>query len=262
VEDNPINQKLALRLLQKAGHFVRVADNGSSALHILSQQAFDLILMDVQMPELDGLETTRQIRARETAGQHQVIVAMTAEGPGGDREKCRQAGMDDFIAKPLDVDALFAILDKIQAKKEMSQPAARLSFDPQQDQETQLDIAIALPRFGGDIHIYFDFLLRFIKQLKQTDQKLRAAYKKGDVEQLHALSHGLKGTAANFEAIAVRDSASALEQLTANNTLVGAYTLINDIANQIPLIEAFYHNHVLMQKKEQAPLPVSAGTTI
>jgi len=261
VEDNPINQQLAMRLLQKAGHFVRIAENGTAALHILSQQAFDLVLMDVQMPELDGLETTRQIRAREAVGQHQLIVAMTAEGPGGDREKCREAGMDDFIAKPLDVDGLFVLLDKIQARRKTGQSAAKPPVEAQTDQDAQLDINVALPRFGSDIHIYFDFLMRFIKQLKQTDQKLRTAYKKGDVEQLHALSHGLKGTAANFEAIAVRDSASALEELTANNTLVGAYTLINDIANQIPLIEAFYHNHVVMQKKEQAPLPVSAGTS-
>ncbi len=262
VEDNPINQKLAMRLLQRPGHFVRIADNGHSALRILSQQPFDLVLMDVQMPEMDGLEATRQIRAREREGQHQIIVAMTAEGPGGDPEKCRQAGMDDFIAKPLDVDRLFDLLDRFQAQKDKNEVATGSPLGGQAPDDDLLDIEIALPRFGGEITVYFDFLLRFIKQLKQTDQKLRAAYKKGDVEQLHALSHGLKGTAANFEATAIRNSASALEELTANNTLVGAYTLINDIARQIPLIEAFYHNHVLMQKREKTPLSFVAGSLL
>ncbi|MRS04249.1 response regulator, partial [bacterium] len=228
VEDNPINQKLAMRLLQKGGHFVRMADNGIAALRILSQQAFDIVLMDLQMPEMDGLEATRQIRLKEPEGRHQVIIAMTAEGPGGEREKCFRAGMDAFIAKPLDIDALFTLLDKYTAEKKVGKilPGAEiLALEP----ETELvNIEDALPRFGGEIAVYFEFLARFIKQLKQTDQKLRAAYKKGDVEQLHSLSHGLKGTAANFEAITVRDSASALEELTANNTVVGAYTLIND----------------------------------
>ena len=256
VEDNPINQKLAMRLLQKGGHFVRMADNGVAALRILSQQVFDIVLMDVQMPEMDGLEATRQIRMKEPEGRHQVIVAMTAEGPGGEREKCFRAGMDAFIAKPLDIDALFTLLDKYSAEKKGGRTLPGAESLVQEAEPELLDIEIALPRFGGEIAVYFDFLARFIKQLKQTDQKLRAAYKKGDVEQLHSLSHGLKGTAANFEAITIRNTASSLEELTANNTVVGAYTLINDIANQIPLIEAFYHNHVLMEKRVQTPLPV------
>jgi two-component system sensor histidine kinase/response regulator len=258
VEDNPINQKLAMRLLQKGGHIVRVADNGTIALRVLSQQAFDIVLMDVQMPEMDGLEATRQIRMREPEGRHQVIVAMTAEGPGGEREQCFRAGMDAFIAKPLDIDALFTLLNKYSAEKKEGKTFPATDTRLQDAEAELLDIEFALPRFGGEIAVYFEFLARFIKQLKQTDQKLRAAYKKGDVEQLHSLSHGLKGTAANFEAITVRDSASSLEELTANNTVVGAYTLINDIATQIPLIEAFYHNHVLMEKKVQTPQPVDA----
>jgi HPt (histidine-containing phosphotransfer) domain-containing protein len=120
-----------------------------------------------------------------------------------------------------------------------------------------INVAAALPRFGGEIEVYFDFLNRFIKQLKQTDQKMRAAYKNGDIEQLYAISHGLKGTAANFEARAICDLANSLEEVTSNNSLVGAYSLINEISNQIPKVEAFYHNQVLLRKRKAPVLPAS-----
>jgi len=102
VEDNPINQKLAVRLLQKQGHAVSVAENGQQALDQVFAESFDLVLMDVQMPILDGLEATRQIRQREqTLGTHLPIIAMTAHAMQGDRERCLEAGMDGYISKPI-----------------------------------------------------------------------------------------------------------------------------------------------------------------
>jgi CheY-like chemotaxis protein len=100
-EDNPINRKLAVRMLENLGHKVRVAENGKEALSSLEKERFDLILMDVQMPEMDGLQTTRAIREREkTTGGHIPIVAMTAHALKGDRERCLEAGMDGYVSKP------------------------------------------------------------------------------------------------------------------------------------------------------------------
>ena len=103
-EDNPINQKLAVRVLQKQGHSSVVANNGREAIAIWEQQPFDAILMDVMMPEMDGLVATTEIREREKAtGKHIPIIAITANAMVGDREKCLAAGMDDYISKPVDV---------------------------------------------------------------------------------------------------------------------------------------------------------------
>ena len=102
-EDNVVNQRLAARLLEKQGHTVQVASNGQEALDVLERERFDLALLDVQMPELDGFEATAQIRAREQAGGgHLPIVAMTAHAMSGDRERCLAAGMDGYLPKPID----------------------------------------------------------------------------------------------------------------------------------------------------------------
>ena len=101
-EDNIVNQRVALRILEKAGHMVVIAENGKEALRMLKEQTFDLVLMDVQMPEMGGFEATALIRDREQLiGRHTPIVAMTAHAMAGDRERCLDAGMDDYLAKPV-----------------------------------------------------------------------------------------------------------------------------------------------------------------
>jgi CheY-like chemotaxis protein len=110
-EDNPVNQLLAVRLLQKAGHSTVVADHGQEALDALEREPFDVVLMDIQMPVMDGFQTTARIRAREQeTGQHLPIVAMTAHAMKGDRERCFEAGMDAYVAKPLQTEDLFSAI--------------------------------------------------------------------------------------------------------------------------------------------------------
>jgi len=120
-EDNPINQKLARRLLEKWGHSVRIANNGHEALDLLNRETFDLILMDIQMPELDGYRTTAAIREREkSSGEHINIVAMTAHAMKGDKERCLEAGMDGYLAKPFQVEELLAVIEDLQTAKSIS----------------------------------------------------------------------------------------------------------------------------------------------
>ena len=110
-EDNPVNQRLAVKLLERQGHFVRVANNGREALDKLDQETFDLVLMDVQMPVLSGLEAAALIREKEkTTGEHTRIIALTANAMSGDREKCLAAGMDGYLSKPIRVEELLAVL--------------------------------------------------------------------------------------------------------------------------------------------------------
>jgi len=109
-EDNPVNQRVAVRMLERLGVQADVAGDGVAALHCLSQREYDLVLMDCQMPELDGFEATSRIRAGEGPGQRTPIIAMTASAMRGDRERCLAAGMDDYVAKPVRIDDLRAVL--------------------------------------------------------------------------------------------------------------------------------------------------------
>jgi signal transduction histidine kinase/DNA-binding response OmpR family regulator len=132
-EDNVVNQRLAVRLLEKRGHTVVVANNGREALAALEREPFDLVLMDVQMPEMDGFEATAAIRARERAtGAHIPIVAMTAHAMRGDEERCLAAGMDDYIAKPIQVAEFQAALERCGRH-----PAERAAGTPAQEVERE-----------------------------------------------------------------------------------------------------------------------------
>jgi CheY-like chemotaxis protein len=135
-EDNRVNQALAVRILQKRGHTVEAVENGRQAIETLGKQPFDLILMDLQMPELGGVEATKLIREREkSTGGHVPIIAVTANAMVGDRERCLNAGMDDYVSKPIQVKELFAAIERAHSTSagpsvvclEWSEPAARNS---------------------------------------------------------------------------------------------------------------------------------------
>ena len=115
-EDNVVNQKLALRILQQMGYRADLASNGIEAVESVGRQAYDVVLMDVQMPELDGLEATRRIVATWPEGRRPRIVAMTANAMQGDREMCIAAGMDDYLTKPIRVDRLVEALSHVPAR--------------------------------------------------------------------------------------------------------------------------------------------------
>jgi two-component system, sensor histidine kinase and response regulator len=116
VEDNPVNRRVAQGLLSLRGHEVLVAENGRVALDVLATEEFDLVLMDMQMPEMDGYEATEKIRESERlTGGHLPIIAMTAEAMSGDAERCLATGMDDYISKPIDSKKLYAVVEKYPA---------------------------------------------------------------------------------------------------------------------------------------------------
>jgi CheY-like chemotaxis protein len=117
-EDNVVNQVLVKALLKARGHGITVANNGREVLSLLDGQPFDLILMDIQMPEMDGLQATAEIRQRERrTGEHVPIAAMTAHAMTGDRERCLEAGMDEYISKPISVKELLAVIARVGARK-------------------------------------------------------------------------------------------------------------------------------------------------
>ena len=130
-EDNAVNQKLIGRLLEKRGHTVVLAQNGREALEILQRQHFDIVLMDAQMPEMDGFEATKRIRERETVGgAHQPIIALTAHAMQRDEQRCLVAGMDGYVTKPIKLEDLFSVIEKVvpgvNRRSDATVPAATL----------------------------------------------------------------------------------------------------------------------------------------
>jgi two-component system sensor histidine kinase/response regulator len=124
-EDNPVNQMLLTRMLEKRGHVVKVAANGRLALVSVEEDSYDLLLMDVQMPEMDGMQATRALRERESkTGTHLTVVGVTAHAMAGDRERCLQAGMDAYLSKPIRPAELDELLDRLMAAR---RPAGRSS---------------------------------------------------------------------------------------------------------------------------------------
>ena len=165
-EDNAVNQRLAVSLLEKRGHQVVVAGNGREALAALDGAAFDAVLMDVQMPEMDGFEATAAIRAREAAtGAHTPIIAMTAHALKGDRDRCLEAGMDAYVSKPLRPQELFEVLEGLVTAADLTGPAP----DEPEHEPAAFDMAAALERVDGDAELLKELAGLFIVRMPAVD---------------------------------------------------------------------------------------------
>lgn len=192
-EDNPINQQVALRILAKIGYRADVAANGLEVLQAFKKIPYDLILMDCQMPEMDGYITTEQIRQIEQQkGGHTLIIAMTAHALKGDREKCLAAGMDDYIAKPIDIHMLALALDSWLKNSEPAAPAGK-----KKKSTSSLDLERLHMIFGDNPHAIQTFLTSFIASTKEVLKDLRTAIANKDTTQAKDLFHRLKGSAGN-----------------------------------------------------------------
>lgn len=221
VEDNPINQKLAVRMAEKLGYHPDVVDNGKEALTTLTKEDYALILMDCQMPIMDGFETTRLIRERETAARserqtshpsprtpHMPIIAVTANAMQGDREHCLAAGMDDYLAKPIQLDTLRAVLHRWAAPPP---PVDAPPSSAQRNDRGIFDAAQMFHNIGEDHELFAQLVVLFLDR----HQTMLTAIKEGligaDALAVKHAAHALKGTASNLCASEVALAASRLE---------------------------------------------------
>lgn len=245
-EDNLTNQKLAIRLLQKAGYPVDVVSNGKEAIQAVQNKNYKMVLMDVQMPEMDGFEATQKIRALGAQFANLPIIAMTAYAMAGDRERCLEAGMNDYLSKPLNVDELFKLIEKYSGgiHEDGTNQGAQSSLDALFQKSSALfDLEKALPRFGDDLPTFFELLGEFLQHIKVSISDMEKALLRNDAKKIHFLSHSIKGAAGNFEAKTISSPAFELEKLTAEGSLKGSYPLIAEIKRQVPLVEDFYLNN-------------------
>ena len=223
-EDNPVNQAVAVKMLERAGHKVTLANDGREAVELFERERFDVILMDVQMPILGGFEATRAIRAREQrrswayadSWASTPIVALTAHAMAGDRERCLEAGMDDYLTKPLRADKLNALLDRVE----------RGEFDPMRSgamgRETEgvatdgaaaqyVELHRTLETLGGDTQVLCRMIDLFLRDFDAHKRELRSAAAAADAERFTGRAHTMRGTVLVFHAAAVAEALARLE---------------------------------------------------
>jgi PAS domain S-box-containing protein len=244
-EDNAINQRLAVYLLEKHGHEVVVANNGKEVLAALARQPFDLVLMDVQMPEMDGLETTATIRAREQEqGGHVPIVAMTAHAMESDRERCLKAGMDGYLTKPVRPRELFETIARLMPHREDMGPGG-----PQETAANDVfDRASLLARIDGDETLLQELIGLFLEDAPQRLDHLRNALVNNDPQQLERIAHTLKGAAGNVCAHRTFEAAKRLERLAKMGEVLKTTDAFTDLEMEITrlqtVLSAFIETHI------------------
>jgi CheY-like chemotaxis protein len=214
-EDNAVNQAVIMRVLQKMGHTPVLAQNGKEALTLASAEKFDLLFMDVQMPEMDGLAATAAIRESEKkSGTHLPIFAMTAHAMKGDRERCLEAGMDGYITKPV----RFSDIEKTLAGLART-PATPATPPKTAEAAASWNRAEALDRIGGDEELLRDLCHIFLEESPKLLQKLQQAVVAGDSDGVMRAAHSLKGEAGYLGADGTSRAARQLEEMGRNNDL-------------------------------------------
>ena len=218
-EDNPVNVKVARAFLEKWGHHVTVAGSGKEALVRIEAETFDVVLMDVQMPEMDGLEATRTLRAREAeTGGHVPVIAMTAHAQASDRERCVAAGMDDYVVKPVEPSALSAAIGRVVRPLPS---AEEIELGPEEEHEIEeeavpspavFDEEAALAGLGGDRSLLREIAQVFCDDCPRLLGNLRAARDSGDATEIAKAAHAIAGTVGTISAPMAHDAARALER--------------------------------------------------
>ncbi len=222
-EDGLVNQQVARELLESRGHQVVVVSNGREAVETLERGSFDLVLMDVQMPEMDGFEATAAIRKKEqTTGNHLQIVAMTAHAMKGDRERCLKAGMDAYLSKPIQSKTLYEMVEGIAVVARSDQEESVESRPSEAAVESIMDWNAAVDRVGGREDLLKQMAAIFFKETDKLVPALREAIDQRDMVKVRRLAHSIKGSASCFAAPSAVSAAVRLEFMGRDDDLTGA----------------------------------------
>jgi two-component system, sensor histidine kinase and response regulator len=237
-EDNLVNQKIAANMFEKRGHTVVIANDGQAAVtawEMHKNNPFDLVIMDVQMPKMDGLEATAFIREREKgSSKHIPIIALTAHAMKGDQEACLAAGMDAYVSKPIKANELFSVIEKLIGEK--SRSFGNLITD-QLRKENIFDSEQALESVDGDFDLLRELIAVFSESYPKTMEEIRKAIINGDANKLNKAAHFLKGSVAGFGAKQVMETASQLEVMGKNNNLSQGKEIFTLLAKEMEHLE-------------------------
>ncbi|MEZ0315490.1 MAG: ATP-binding protein, partial [Methylophilaceae bacterium] len=261
VEDNPFNQQVAQEILQDVGVSVTLASNGVAALDALAEELFDIVLMDVQMPLMDGYEATRQIRSMPALAS-QCVIAMTANAMAEDRQRCLAAGMDDFISKPIIPDQLYITLAKwliTLNSGELRGEEPGLATEPIKHLSNPLEapepLSIDLKLLGELLHHDPDkirkFANKFLESAHETFNELQAAFADNDIAAIAGLGHRFKSAAGTVGASACVDICRGLEQCGKTNDIQQVEALMAELAQQLQKITLQIETAIANQDSHQ-----------
>ena len=242
VEDNIVNQKLGVRLLEKMGHQVEVANNGQEACEVLRTARFDLVLMDLQMPVMGGLEATRKIRESEVqTRRHLPILAMTAHAAAQDEKRCLEAGMDGYVTKPIRREVLRKEIDRVTAQSAPAESNAELPGRVARS-ENEWNVKELLERLEGDQDFFRELLQIFRDDSQGNLRKAREALAREDLAELSRAGHTLKGMLRNLSMNVAAETAAALETAARLGARSEAQALLDQleqsVAGIMPEVEA------------------------
>jgi len=227
-------------MLSRQGHIVTTASNGMEALEAVKNKRFDIIFMDIQMPVMDGLEACRRIRDYEGNRHHTPIVALTAHAMQGDVLMCLEAGMDDYISKPIDPQLVFQVLEL--GTRGISNLAPLDTINPNGyntvEEAPLLDILDALPRFENDLEVYRKFVDEVIQSLPERLDSMQLDFESGRWEELSNKAHNLKGVSANLGLMQLSVMASTLDKQSGNGQPGLAGETLKDIHKMIGRLES------------------------
>jgi PAS domain S-box-containing protein len=232
-EDNIVNQKVAVRQLLKLGYRADAVANGREAVEALERIPYDVVLMDCQMPEMDGYEATAEIRRREGQTKHTIIVAMTAHALQGDRENCLAAGMDDYISKPVKSADLETVLQRVFSAAANTVAAA--SSAPE-EVSPPVDISRLHDAMGDELTEILDI---YLQQTSTNLAKLMTAIADGNAAEVNWLAHNCAGTSANCGMVAVVHPLRELERMGKDGSLVGAEILGQQVLSEFQRLKVF-----------------------
>lgn len=205
VDDDELNRRMMQVLLKREGHQVELAANGMEAIEAVKNQEFDIVFMDLQMPVIDGIETSRRIRDWEEGKTHAFIVALTASYLPEQGQELFEAGIDNYIAKPFEVDHIERMLMYSSKALHPEKSLTEVS-------ETVFDIQKGIQRVGGDVNTYKELLGDFVRELPEKRRALQSDFETGNWDALGRAAHNLKGVAANLGALELSEAAQKLEK--------------------------------------------------
>ncbi|NNJ48609.1 MAG: PAS domain S-box protein [Acidimicrobiia bacterium] len=248
-DDSPTNRRLAMRLLEKRGHAVKAVENGLEAVQALDKDAYDIILMDVQMPEMDGMEATIAIRQAEAlTGGHIPIVALTAHAMKGDRERCIEVGMDAYLSKPFQAEELFATIEQLVSYAASADEADAQEQEQEQEQEEEpareaevvgslVDVAGALGRMGGSPEVLAEVTEIFLDGYAEQYEELKAAIEAADMATSAKVAHRLKGELGTLGATEAFEAGQEIVTLARADDVDGAQRAFVRFTHEMDRVE-------------------------
>ncbi len=238
-EDNPINARLALAVLEAAGHQVQAVGNGKRAIEVCQNNSFDLVLMDVQMPEMDGLTATRFLREQENnSGNHLPIIAMTALAMKGDREECLAAGMDGYVAKPIQEELLWQEIDRVLHQNPVAPlVAATPKLEPAATESVYIDpeAITTLRKMSGNGSLFNELITMFLDESPTVLAEIEEAIEQRHAGNLRTKAHLLKGSLLTVGGNKVAELAQQLETLGKQGDCSGAEVIYEELRRQLGL---------------------------